>query len=96
LLIASVHGETLLPADTPSDVRADFLEKGFLYAKGFGTPGLPEFYQTAYHRPEYVQSHWRSDNLELVFALPRGINNHQDAYVLVKRESSATAPRGRG
>jgi SAM-dependent methyltransferase len=83
LLVASVHGETLLPEETPTETRARLRETGFLYARGFGTPGLPDFYQTAYHRPEYVAAHWQK-GFELKFGLPRGINNQQDAYVLAR------------
>ena len=83
ILLASTHGETLLPRDVPDEVRSAFLESGFYYSKGSGTPGLPDFYQTAYHRPEYVASRWR--NFDLVCELPRGINNHQDAYVFSRR-----------
>jgi len=83
LLIASVHGPGLLPSDTPPETRAEFERKGFLYAKGFGTQGLPDFYQTAYHAAAYVSSRWQH-GFRLVFQLPRGINNHQDAYVLVR------------
>ena len=31
----------------------------------------------AYHRSDYIAAHWQR-------GLPRGINNHQDAYVLVR------------
>jgi SAM-dependent methyltransferase len=90
LLVASTHGETLLPSDVPDEVRTEFLASGFLYAKGFGTPGLPDFYQTAYHRPEYVASRWQR-GFHLVHGLPRGINNHQDAYILSRRAPSDDA-----
>jgi SAM-dependent methyltransferase len=86
VLIGSVHGETLLPPDTPAETRERLAHAGFLYAKGFGTPGLPDFYQTAYHRPDYVRAQWQR-GFELAFELPRGINNHQDAYVLVRRDT---------
>ena len=82
-LIASVHGESLLPADTPSDTREQFMRQGFLYSRGFGTPGLPDFYQTAYHRADYIAANWQRD-FRVALELPRGINNHQDAYVLVR------------
>ena len=81
LLIASVHGESLLAKDTPPETREKLEREGFLYARGFGTPGLPDFYQTAYHRPDYVRARWQR-GFRLAFELPRGVNNHQDAYVL--------------
>jgi hypothetical protein len=84
LLIASVHGESLLPADTPPDSRAQLLRHGFLYANGFGTLGLPDFYQTACHRPGFIVANWQRQ-FRLAFALPRGINNHQDVYVLARK-----------
>lgn len=88
LLIASTHGETLLPPDLPNPAHSRFLSTGFLYVQGGGTPGLPDFYQTAYHRSDYVASQWQRA-FDLVHALPRGINNHQDAYVLSRRGSAA-------
>ncbi len=87
LLLASVHGAALLPAETPDATREALARDGYLYARGFGTPGLPEFYQTAYHRPEYVRARWQR-GFRVIFELPRGINNHQDAYVL-KREGDS-------
>jgi SAM-dependent methyltransferase len=83
LLLASVHGDALLPSETPAATRAQFARDGFLYAKGFGTPGLPDFYQTAYHRPDYVRARWQR-GFRVIFELPRGINNHQDAYLLLR------------
>jgi len=83
LLIASVHGESLLSKETPLETRQKFERDGFMYAKGFGTPGLPDFYQTAYHLPVYVRERWQQ-GLRLVSELPRGINNHQDAYVFIR------------
>jgi SAM-dependent methyltransferase len=80
ILIASVHGGTLLPQETPPETREKFEREGFLYAKGFGTPGLPDYYQTAYHDPDYVHANWHK-GFRLIFELMRGINNHQDAYV---------------
>jgi SAM-dependent methyltransferase len=80
ILIASVHGETLLSKETAPETREKFAREGFLYAKGFGTPGLPDFYQTAYHRPDYVHATWQK-GFRLIFEMPRGINNHQDAYI---------------
>jgi SAM-dependent methyltransferase len=84
LLIASVHGETLLPQDMAAEMRTEFHERGFLYVTGFGTPGLPDYYQTSYQLAQYVRAHWERHGFELAFWLPRGINNHQDAYVLVR------------
>ncbi len=83
LLLASVHGETLLPAETPEATRQALEHDGFLYARGFGTPGLPDFYQTAYHRPDYVRAKWQR-GFRVIFELPRGVNNHQDAYLLAR------------
>ncbi len=87
LLLVSVHGDSLLPPETPASTRQALARDGFLYAKGFGTPGLPDFYQTAYHRAEYIRDKWQC-GFRLLLELPRGINNHQDAYVL-QREGGA-------
>jgi SAM-dependent methyltransferase len=84
ILIASTHGETLLPANTPEAVRRILKRTGFLYTQGQSTPGLPDFYQTTFHLRRYVEEKW-TRHFRLASAVPRGINSHQDAYVLERR-----------
>ncbi|MGE5096461.1 MAG: class I SAM-dependent methyltransferase [Betaproteobacteria bacterium] len=79
IVLASAHGEQLL--DGTEEQARQLREHGFLYAVGGGTDGLPSFYQTSFHTPDYVKANW-TKHFELVHSLPRGINNHQDAYLL--------------
>jgi len=89
ILIASTHGESLLPGEAVAEGRAELARRGFFYLKGTGTPGLPDFYQTAFHLDSYVRAHW-TRHFRLLATLARGMNNHQDAYVL-ERVSSPRA-----
>jgi SAM-dependent methyltransferase len=85
MFITSVHGEGLLdPADREGMERVK--KDGFLYIKGGGTPGLPDFYQTAYHTKAYIQKTW-SRYFDILNIQTRAINNHQDGVVCIKRES---------
>jgi len=83
LLLLSIHGETVTPPDI-SALRA----KGFLFQvtkTGFyKLDGLPDFYQLAWHLPEYIRSHW-SRWFEVAGIRPRGINNHQDLVILRRK-----------
>lgn len=82
LLIASVHAPELLPADL-AESRASLLRDGFLYIAGGGTPGLPDFYQNAWHTRDYLEREW-ARFLQPLHYRPRAINNHQDAVVCRK------------
>lgn len=82
LLIASVHAPELLPAEHAAS-RDALLRDGFLYVAGGGTPGLPDFYQNAWHTRDYVERRW-ARFLEPLHYRPRAINNHQDAVVCRK------------
>ena len=83
VLITSVHGEGLLQ---PADVeRIEQLQReGFLYLTGGGTPGLPDFYQTTYHTKAYIEQSW-GKYFDIQTVWTRGINNHQDGVVCIKR-----------
>jgi SAM-dependent methyltransferase len=83
LLIASVHGEGLLLAPDQTSARETLRRDGILYAAGGGTPGLPAYYQTAYHTRDYLQREW-ARYFEVLHVQERGINNQQDA-VLCRR-----------
>ncbi len=81
-LITSLHGESLFPTNMP-EAFALFKQQGFYYAKGNGTNGLPEYYQTTFHTHAYVESHWRR-YFKILNLQTRGINNHQDALLCQK------------
>jgi SAM-dependent methyltransferase len=80
LLIASVHGEALLLAPDQAGSRDALLRNGLLYVRGSGTPGLPDYYQTAYHTRAYLEREW-ARYFDVLHFLERGINNQQDALV---------------
>lgn len=87
MLLLTVHGE-FVHATLPADQREALRQSGFLYVTGatgrLKLDGLPDFYQTAFHTPGYVRTHW-SRYFEVVAIVPRGINDHQDAVILRKR-----------
>jgi SAM-dependent methyltransferase len=83
LLLLSIHGETC----DPPDIK-EMREKGFVY-KVFKTgfyklDGLPDFYQSAWHMPSYIRSHW-TRWFEVIDIIPKRINNHQDLVILRRR-----------
>ncbi len=49
----------------------------------FKRDGLPDFYQTSYHRRDYVEKAW-GKLFELLDFRERAINRHQDAVILRK------------
>jgi SAM-dependent methyltransferase len=81
LVLLSVHGEHLVPE---GEARDQLMRTGFLYIKGNGTDGLPDFYQTTYHAEHYIKEHWgRFFHVEAI--LKRRINDHQDLVVCRSR-----------
>jgi SAM-dependent methyltransferase len=78
-LVASVHGESQL-APEHADKRETLRREGFLYMTGGSTSGLPDYYQTAFHTPDYLRREW-ARYFEVVQFLERGVNNQQDALV---------------
>ena len=84
-LLLTTHGEGYY--DQLSAVRqAELAANGFLYFNNGLTPGLPEFYQTTFHTPEYIRRHW-SEHLQIVRLEPRGILGRQDAILCTKKQS---------
>jgi len=87
ILILTVHGENII-SKTPLTraQRYELEKKGFLFITGttgkFKLDGLPDFYQTAYHKSEYIQRVW-SQYFEVVQQLHEGYS--QDAVVLRRR-----------
>jgi SAM-dependent methyltransferase len=78
LLLLTVH-----PMDLAARA-ASGADDGFLYAKGAGTKGLPDFYQTTFHSREYIVERW-SPYFAIVDIIRKGINNHQDLIVARRR-----------
>jgi SAM-dependent methyltransferase len=86
-LLLTTHGPSLFDRLPESD-RAAALGTGFAYIDAGGTDGLPDFYQTAFHTPEYVQDTW-SEFFEIVEIVEQGVDNHQDIVVCRKREQTS-------
>jgi SAM-dependent methyltransferase len=81
LLLLSVHPIELAAGEIDGQMR----KKGFVYAIGKGTSGLPNFYQTTFHSRAYVIDNW-SRYFDIVDVLERAINNHQDLVVARRRD----------
>jgi SAM-dependent methyltransferase len=75
LLALSVHSEDLLTRSMP--------KRGFHYAVGDGTDGLPEFYQTSFHTNAYIEREW-SKIFRVERILKKHITNHQDLVICRK------------
>jgi SAM-dependent methyltransferase len=87
ILILTVHGDNII-SNTPL-VKAQRLElekKGFLFVTGpvgkFKIDGLPDFYQTAYHKSEYISREWNN-----YFEVVKQIHEYmrQDMVILRRR-----------
>jgi SAM-dependent methyltransferase len=89
VLILTIHGEPFIAkASMTASQRRELEENGFLYATGtkgkLKLDGLPDFYQTAFHRSDYIQRVWGS-YFEVVKQIPEAIGHTQDAVVLRRR-----------
>lgn len=84
IALLSVHGPDLLPTDAEPAVLADFARRGFAFRRGGGTTGLPDFYQQAFHRVDYIEDHWVKW-LDVLEVLPRGMAGYQDLVVCRRR-----------
>jgi len=82
IFIATIRHEHSFPLDQPA-ARTQWQQEGFYYLKGHHTPGLPKYYQAAFHTQAYLQTHW-SQYFNLLSIQPRAINNHQDAVICEK------------
>lgn len=58
-------------------------QDGFVYLKGNGTKGLPDFYQSTYHTKSYIEKQG-SKYFKIMHLQTRAINNHQDGVVCQK------------
>lgn len=81
-LVLTTHGTKYFD-DVPTDLRATAIEKGFHYRVCGATSGLPDFYQVAYHTPQYIRSRW-SEYFEILSVQERAIDDHQDIVVCRK------------
>lgn len=81
-LLLTVHGEHLLNFDSDAN-RRRFQKVGFHFAIGDGTEGLPEYYQTSFHTPEYIHKNW-GKHFEIVKIIPRGMASLQDIVICRK------------
>lgn len=78
VIILTVHGSVYY--DTIAMPEKGFLHK--LHRSGaFQICGLPEYYQTTYHKKHYIEQEW-SQFFTIGHYVERGIANHQDAIIL--------------
>jgi hypothetical protein len=84
-LLLSTHGANLASRSRPLSEDEKSLESlGFLYRRGGGIAGLPDFYQNAFHTVAYIHREW-SRFFDVRFVLKRGVNAHQDLVVCKAR-----------
>jgi SAM-dependent methyltransferase len=83
-LLATTHGAPTFSACDQHE-RRELDRKGFLYRTGPPGPlkldGLPSFYQTTFHTPEYIARIWGSI-FEIESHAPGGMCGHQDLVVM--------------
>lgn len=81
-LLLSTHGEGLFHLVSRQGRRV-LREPGFYYSTVRKTDGLPDFYQTSFHHPRYVERAW-SRFFEIVRIDANGIAGRQDAVLCRK------------
>jgi SAM-dependent methyltransferase len=81
-ILLTIHGPNHF-GKIPRRHWTAFERSGFIYVQGAGTAGLPSFYQTAFHKHEYVRREW-SRYVDVVSVIPLAIGNHQDAVLCRK------------
>ncbi len=82
-LLLTTHGEKHFHK-VPEESRQAALAKGFHYHQVGNTEGLPDFYQVAYHMPEYIRDHW-SAYFDILDIQERAVDDHQDIVLCRKR-----------
>ena len=82
-LILTTHGEAYY-SHLSDQRRAELDTKGFIHFNNGLTPGLPDFYQTTFHTPDYIRRRW-TDHLQVISIEPRGILGRQDAILCQKK-----------
>lgn len=83
-LILSVHGRNY-HRDLPAEGRSIVEQRGFFYRVTGKTDGLPDFYQTAYHAPEYLRARW-SRYFDIIAIRETAVSNMQDAVLCRRRD----------
>jgi SAM-dependent methyltransferase len=81
-LVLSVHGKNYYD-HIPASAGPVMIERGFYYLNVGNTPGLPDFYQAAFHSQDYIRSRW-SEFFEIRDIHERGISRVHDAVVCRK------------
>ncbi|MBA3651497.1 MAG: class I SAM-dependent methyltransferase [Chthoniobacterales bacterium] len=56
-LLLTVHGERLFRR-VPRAARQELRERGFCHSNCGSTEGLPDYYQTSFHREDYIRREW--------------------------------------
>jgi len=80
ILLLSTHGPTCTADLSPAE-RAALDERGFLAVPARGLWGVFERYFNSYHLEAWVRRVW-GESFTIRAYLPRGLNDHQDLYVL--------------
>ena len=80
VLLLSTHGPSCTAGLSPAD-REVLDSRGFLALPARGLWGVFERYYNSYHLEPWVRDVW-GKALEVRAYLPRGLNDHQDLYVL--------------
>ena len=88
ILILSVSGEKSRGTwDFPEQDKPRLAENGIIFyvtqTGRYKLDGLPDFYQHTVHTKEYVMREW-SKYFNILSYIEAGINNHQDAVILMK------------
>jgi SAM-dependent methyltransferase len=83
-LVVSIHGEKFYK-DLEREIKDIMKNKGFYYSdfgKNYGASiNLPDFYQTAFHSPEYIKREW-SKYFEVIDIQALRMGNNQDTVLL--------------
>ena len=85
LFVASIHGEfatSSIPLTAAQ--RLAWQSAGFLYLEIGATSGLPDYYRTACHQPEYVHRSW-GRWFDIIDIIHRGLAGHQDIVIARRR-----------
>ena len=82
-LILTTHGEGVYDRLPPGHLE-ELQASGFIHFDNGKTEGLPDFYLTTFHTPEYVRERW-SPYLEVVHIEIGGLRGRQDVVLCRKR-----------
>ena len=82
-LALSFHGVNYY-SRLEGELKAEFDRTGFVYGKFAPTPGLPDFYHTAWHSYDYIRSRW-SEVFDILHIQPRGFDGLQDVVLCRNR-----------